>query len=95
MRDDELMDRLLRTAMTADVPELSPGFDARVMRGVRVRRLTPRGRVALAIYAVLAAATTVWLMQDVRADQVVAAVAIGLPVVGGATAYARRIALTR
>ena len=95
MPDDEKMDRLLSTAMAAAVPELSPAFDARVMRGVRARRLTSLGRAALAIYAVLAAAGTAWLMQDVGADQIAAAVAIGLPVVIGASAYAVRIALVR
>ena len=28
MHDDELMDQLLRDALTAEVPQLSPGFDA-------------------------------------------------------------------
>jgi hypothetical protein len=32
------------------------GFDARVMRRVRPRRLTPMGRVAIAVYIVVAAA---------------------------------------
>ena len=57
MHDDEVMDRLLRHAMAADAPQLSPAFDARVMRRVRPRRLTPMGRVVIAVYIVVAAAT--------------------------------------
>ena len=44
MHDDELMDRLLRDVMAADAPQLSPGFDTRVMRRVRPRRLAPLRR---------------------------------------------------
>ena len=44
MHDDEAMDRLLRDVMGADAPQLSPAFDARVLRRVRPRRLTPAGR---------------------------------------------------
>ncbi len=57
MNDDELMDQLLRDALTAEVPQLSPGFDARVLRRVRPRRLTPAGRVVIALYIVIAAAS--------------------------------------
>ena len=64
MHDDEMMDRLLRDAMAADVPQLSPAFDARVLRRVRPRRLTTMGRLVIAVYIVAAAATTLWLMRD-------------------------------
>ncbi len=47
MHDDDAMDRLLRDAMAADAPRLSPAFDARVLRRVRPRRLTPLGADAL------------------------------------------------
>lgn len=92
MHDDEAMDRLLRGAMAADAPQLSPAFDARVMRRVRPRRLTPAGRVVIAIYAVAAAAAAVWLMRDVQLESIVAAVAIGVPVAAAASAYGRRLA---
>jgi hypothetical protein len=49
MLDDDVMDHLLRDAMAADAPQLSPAFDARVMRRVRPRRLTPIGRAAIAV----------------------------------------------
>jgi hypothetical protein len=44
MHDDDVMDRLLTDVMAADVPQLSPVFDARLMRRVRPRRLTAIGR---------------------------------------------------
>ena len=93
MHDDDVMDRLLRDAMAADAPQLSPAFDARVMRRVRPRRLTPMGRVVIAVYVVVAAATAAWLMQDLPMESIVAAVAIGVPVAAGASAYGRRLAV--
>lgn len=93
MHDDEVMDRLLRDVMAADAPQLSPAFDARVMRRVRPRRLTPMCRVAIAVYAVVAAATAAWLMRDLPWESIVAAVAIGVPVAAGASTYGRRLAV--
>jgi hypothetical protein len=92
MHDDAAMDRLLRDVMTADAPELPAAFDARVMRRVRPRRLTPIGRVVLAAYVVVAAAAVVWLMRDLPLASVVAAVAISVPVAAGASAYGRHLA---
>jgi hypothetical protein len=93
MHDDDLMDNLLRDAMAADAPRLSPSFDARVMRRVRPRRLTPRGRVLLAAYTVAAAAAAVWLMRDLHLASIVAAVAITVPVAAAASAYGRHLAV--
>ncbi|MBK5298172.1 MAG: hypothetical protein JJE40_13525 [Vicinamibacteria bacterium] len=93
MHDDDVMDRLLRNAMAADAPQLSPAFDANVMRRVRPRRLSSVGRVVLAVYAVVAAATAVWLMQDLPLESIVAAVAISVPVAAVASAYGRRLAV--
>ena len=95
MNDDELMDQLLRDAMTAEVPQLSAGFDARVLRRVRPRRLTPAGRVVIAAYIVFAAATTLWLMRDLQITWIVAAVAIGTPVAAAASVYGRHLAAGR
>ena len=92
MHDDEAMDRLLRDVMAADAPQLSAAFDARVMRRVRPRRLTPMGRVVIAVYIVVAAATAVWLLRDVHMESIVAAVVVGVPVAAGASAYGRRLA---
>jgi hypothetical protein len=93
MHDVEMMDRLLRDVMAADAPQLSPAFDARVMRRVRPRRLTPMGRVVIAVYIVVAAATAVWLMRDLRMESIVAAIVIGVPVAAAASAYGQRIAV--
>jgi len=92
MHDDDVMDRLLRDVMAAEAPQLSPGFDARVMRRVWPRRLAPMGRVVIAVYVVAAAATAVRLMQDLPMESVVAAVMIGVPVAVAASAYGRRLA---
>ena len=95
MHDDEMMDRLLRDAMTANVPQLSSGFDARVLRGVRPRRRSPIGRAVIAAYIVIAAATTAWLMRDVDTTSIVAAVAVGAPVAAAASLYGRHLAVGR
>lgn len=92
MHDDEVMDRLLRDVMAADVPQLSPAFDARVMGRVRPRRLTPMGRVVIPVYILVAAATAVWLMRDLHMKSIVAAVVINVLVAAGASAYGRRLA---
>ena len=95
MHDDEMMDRLLRDTMMADRPHLSPGFDARVLRHVRPRRLTSIGRVVIAAYVVVAAATTVWFMRDLQTTWIVAAVTIGTPLAAAASVYGRRLAVGR
>ena len=91
MHDDDMMDRLLRDAMAADVPQLSSSFDGRVMRRVRPRRLTARGRVVIAAYVVVAAATTAWLMSDLPVTSLAAALAVGAPIAAGVGAYGRRL----
>ena len=92
MHDDEGMDRLLRNAMVADLPRLSPEFDARVLRRVRPRRLSSMGRVVIAVYVVIAAAAAAWLMRDLPIVSIAAALAISVPVAAGASAYGRRLA---
>jgi hypothetical protein len=92
MHDDEAMDRLLRDAMAADAPRLSPAFDARVLRRVRPRRLPPMGRVVMAVYALVATATAVWLLRGLPLEAIGVAVAIGVPVAAGASAYGRSLA---
>jgi hypothetical protein len=91
MDDDEMMDRLLRDVMAADAPQLSTGFDARVMRRVRPRRLTPVGRVLIGLYVVATAAIAVWLMRDLPVSSIIAAAAIGVPIAIGGSAYGRRL----
>ena len=91
MHDDDVMDRLLNDAMSAETPQLSPDFDARLMQAVRPRALTPVGRMAIAAYALIAAATTVWLMRDLPVGMIAAAVAMSISVATAARAYGRRL----
>ena len=93
MHDDDVMDRLLRDVMATDVPQLSSSFNARLMRRVRPHRLTATGRLVMALYVVVAAAAVVWLMRDLRWELIVAALAIGVPIAAGASAYGRRLAV--
>jgi hypothetical protein len=78
--------------MAADAPQLSAAFDARVMRRLRPRRLTPIGRVVMAVYIVVAAATAVWLIRYLPLASVVAAALAGVPVAVAARAYGQRLA---
>jgi hypothetical protein len=93
MHDDHLMDQLLRDTMAAPSPQLSPAFDARVMRRVRPRRLTPTGRWLIAAYVVVAGTTAAWLMRDVPMSAIVAALVMTVPIAVGVSAYGRRITL--
>jgi hypothetical protein len=93
MRDDELMDQLLRDTLAGEPPQLSPGFDARLMRRVRPRRLSQKGRVLVTAYAVIGAAMAAWLMRDLPATMIVAALVMTVPLAIGAGAYGRRIAV--
>ena len=93
MHDDEAMDRLLRDAMTAAPPRLSPAFDERVLRRARPRRLTSGGRAAIWLYAAAAAALAIWSMRDLQWMAIVASVAISAPVAASASAYGRRLAM--
>lgn len=45
------------------------------------------------IVAALAATAVVWLMRDLRWELIVAALAIGVPIAAGASAYGRRLAV--
>ena len=92
MNDDELMDELLKDAMGAEAPpQLSPAFEATLMRRVSPRRLTSVGRVVIIAYAVIAAAVTVWLLRDVPVTSIVAALVISVSVAAGVSAYAHRL----
>ncbi len=93
MHDDNLMDQLLRDTMAAQPPQLSPEFDARLMRRVRPRRLTQAGRWLIAGYVVAASAAAAWLMRDVPVSAIVAALVISVAIAVGVSAYGRRIAL--
>lgn len=92
MHDDEAMDQLLKSAFAAEAPNLSSAFDARVLRRVRPRRLTPLGRVVIAVYVAVAAVGAIWLMRDLPLESIAWAAAIGVPVAVGAGFYGRRLA---
>jgi len=92
MHDDDAMDRLLRDAMATEMPQMSPGFDARLMRRIRPRRLTAVGRVVLVLYVFLAVAGAAWFMRDLDARAILAALLLSLSIAGGTMAYGRRLA---
>jgi len=91
MHSDDAMDQLLRDAMSAEQPQLSPAFDARVMRRVRPRRLTSFGRAVMWVYVVVTAALAAWLIHDLPITVIVAAVVVGVPLAIGVGAYGRSL----
>jgi len=92
MRDDDVINELLRQALAGDVPELSPAFDANVMKRVRPGRLATTDRMVIVVYSVMAAATAAWLMRDLEVELIATAVVIAAPIAAGASAYGRRLA---
>jgi hypothetical protein len=92
MHDDQRMDTLLTEAMAAEEPRLLPGFDRRVMRAVRPRRLGATGRIVMTGYAVVAAAATIWFMSSLPLTAIVVSMAITVPVAAGLFVYGRRLA---
>lgn len=91
MRDDELMDRMLRDAMTADEPTLSPDFDAQVMRRVQPRRLTSIGRAVLGGYVVAAMAIVIWAMQGLPLLSIAGSLAASAAIAVAGGAYSRHL----
>jgi hypothetical protein len=80
MPDQDGMDRLLRQSMmAAPAPKLSSGFDARLAKRLRPRRLNTAGRVTMAIYAVLALIACVGVMRAQSIHWMVAAISILVP----------------
>jgi hypothetical protein len=92
MHDDDGMDRLLSNAFAAEAPRLSPGFDARLMRRLKPRRLTGPARVVLAAYVAAAIAISLWLMRGLHPDVIALALVLGGTLSAGASAYGRRVA---
>ena len=93
MNDDELIDHVLRETMAGEVPQLSAAFDAKVMAGVRGRRLTPVGRALMGAYTIGALATTVLAMQDVSVTLMVISTVVGAGVALGLSSYVRALTL--
>jgi hypothetical protein len=80
MSEPDDMDRLLSRALSTPVPELPAGFDRRLMRQVRPRRLGAQGRVALALYGLPAIAISVWTMRVEAIEWTLVAAAVVVPV---------------
>ncbi len=93
MPSDDEMVQLLRAAMAGPPPELSTGFDTRVMRRVRSRGLPRLGRLVLGCYALAAAAVTTWFVRDLPATWLVAGLPIGAVVAATVGAYSHRLLL--
>ena len=89
--NDALMDQLLTDAMRAERPQLSPVFDAALMRRVRPRRLSRMGRIVMTSYAVTAVAVTCWFVRDVPEIEVAAGLLVAAVVALLTTLYTRRL----
>jgi hypothetical protein len=85
MSDQERMDQILRTSMSAGPrpPELSSHFEEKLAARLRPpRRLSGLGRMALAAYTATALALALWTMQAESLEWFVAVPAILVPVIG-------------
>jgi hypothetical protein len=74
---DERIDVWLREAMADEVPELSSGFDARVLARTRRPTLTTRGRFLMAAYAAGALVLSAWTMRDASPALIAASLVSG------------------
>jgi len=62
--EQEAMDRLLRSALSGQAPSLSSDFDIRLAKRLHSQRLDLRARLIMVLYALVAAALTIWAMRD-------------------------------
>jgi hypothetical protein len=80
MPEQDGMDRLLRQSMMATpAPKLSSGFDARLAKRLRPRRLNRAGRITMAIYTMLALIVSVGVMRAESIHWILAAISILVP----------------
>lgn len=93
MADDRSIDQWLQEAMAADVPQPSAGFDARVMAGVRGRRLPAAARAGIGAYAVGALALTVWTMGDLDVALIGLGTIVSGLVAAGVSHYVRGVTM--
>jgi hypothetical protein len=91
MSEQETMDQLLREAMSAPPPALSPGFDERLLKRTRPRRLKPGGRLVLAGYALAALVVSIWAMRSQSIEWTLIVAAVAVPVLIIATLYRRHL----
>lgn len=83
MSEQETMDELLRRSMSAvPPPSLSRGFEQRLARQIRPRRLGAPARRLLALYALITLVASVWVMRNQAIDWslIVAAVVVPLTI---------------
>jgi hypothetical protein len=94
MSEQEIMDSLLRRALAEDEPPtLSSTFDRRLAKRIRPRRLSPAGRLLLALYSLVALATSAWSMRSESIGWGLIVIAVALPLVIVATVQRRYIRL--
>jgi hypothetical protein len=86
------MDQFLREAMSAAPrPALSPGFDERLLKRARPRRLRPGGRLMLAGYALAALSVSIWAMRSQSIEWTLIVAAVAVPILIVATLYRRHL----
>lgn len=91
MSDQEGMDRLLRQALSAPMPSVSPGFDRRVMRATRPRRLERTGVLVMTAYAGVAVVVSVWAMRGADIGWGLMAAALLVPLVAAVAGVRSRL----
>jgi hypothetical protein len=90
MHDDDLMDQLLKNAMTAPVPQLPDDFDAKVLQRVERHRLAPAGRAVMAAYAVMAVVVMAWFMRAVPIEWIIGGFAVAFVAAATLSVYVRK-----
>jgi hypothetical protein len=92
MRDDEMMDEILRAAMSAPPPTLPSAFEQDVQRRTAPRRLTPGARVVMWSYTAVSVALCVWGMLDLPVALSAVAIVSQAIVAVGLWGYTRHLA---
>jgi len=87
MRDDEMMDALLRTALAAPPPRLLDGFERAVMRRTAPRRLSMTGWATLLVYGIASIVACVWFMRGLPVPIIAGGLLFGVAIALSATAY--------
>lgn len=91
MSDDNAMDDLLRTAMSAAPPQPSPAFQATVMRRVAQRRMSRPVKAVLGGYGAASVVLSAWLLQGFPAVVLVAGLGAAAAAAAAAWLYASRL----
>lgn len=91
MRDDEMMDGMLRAAMSAPPPEMSATFSREIERRTAPMRLQPGARVVMWSYAIVSVALCVWAMRDLPVVITTAAIVAQAIVAVGLRSYVKSL----